>query len=111
MVVKEQISANHQNFLTLCKEHHVKFLYAFGSSTNDQFKEDSSDIDLLVEIENEDPIERGEMLLSLWDDFEAFFHRKVDLLTESSIRNSYLRKNIEATKILLYDGKRSQIFS
>jgi len=55
-------------------------------------------------------LKEGEKLLSLWDTFELFFHRKVDLLTDSSIRNPYLRKNIDSTKVLIYDGKGSKIF-
>jgi predicted nucleotidyltransferase len=84
-------------------------LYAFGSSTTDKFNDITSDIDLLVEIDVPDPIERGEKLLSLWDTFELFFQRKVDLLTDSSVRNPYLRKNIDSTKVLIYDGKGSKI--
>jgi predicted nucleotidyltransferase len=48
-------------------------LYAFGSSTTDKFDKEKSDIDLLVEIDATDPIERGEKLISLWDTFELFF--------------------------------------
>lgn len=110
MRIKDEILAQTVFFITLCQLHKVKYLYAFGSSTTDKFDFVNSDIDLLVEIEDEDPLERGEMLLSLWDDFESFFQRKVDLLTDSSIKNPYLRKNIDDTKILIYDGKGSQIF-
>ena len=46
----------------------------------------------------------------LWDTFEVFFHRKVDLLTDSSIRNPYLRKSIDSTKILIYDGSGEKVF-
>ena len=77
MNLKESIQGNSNEFLLLCKSHDVKALYAFGSSTNDKFKEDSSDIDLLVEIETIDPIKRGENLLELWDLFEKFFQRKI----------------------------------
>jgi len=70
----------------------------------------NSDIDLLVEIDDQDPLERGEKLLSLWDNFEQFFQRKVDLLTDNSIRNPYLRKSVDSTKILIYDRKGAQVF-
>jgi uncharacterized protein len=103
MVIKDEILKRPHDFNTLCREHQVKYLYAFGSSVTDRFDYDKSDIDLLVEIDNADPIERGEKLISLWDLFEGFFHRKVDLLTDSSIRNPFLRKSIDATKILIYD--------
>jgi len=103
MIIQEQILSDRLNFINLCKVHSVKYLYAFGSSTNDKFDKEKSDIDLLVEIDDPDPLERGDKLLSLWDTFETFFKRKVDLLTDSSIRNPYLRKSIDSTKVLIYD--------
>jgi len=51
-----------------------------------------------------DPILRGELLIDIWDKFETFFQRKVDLLTFNSIKNPILRKNIDSTKILIYEG-------
>ena len=109
MNLKESIKYKMAEFLSLCKSHNVKNLYAFGSSITDQFNENSSDIDLLIEIDNDDPIERGENLMNIWDKFEQFFQRKVDLLTNSSIKNPVLRKNIDSTKILIYDGKEQKI--
>lgn len=88
----------------------MKTLYAFGSSVTDRFHADS-DIDLLITVDKEDPLERGEALLSIWDQLEAFFQRQVDLLTDSSIKNPILRKNIDQTKVLLYDGRGQEVFS
>ncbi|MCM4158227.1 nucleotidyltransferase domain-containing protein [Gramella sp. AN32] len=109
MKIKDSIHAKLIDFTTLCKLYNVKNLYAFGSSTTDQFDEDLSDIDLLIEIDENDPLERGEKLLAIWDKLEEFFQRKVDLLTQSSLKNPILRKNIDATKILIYDGKRQEV--
>lgn len=104
MVLQNEISNRKHDFKSLCESHKVKYLYAFGSSVNGGFDEKKSDIDFLVEIDSPDPIIRGEALMSLWDNFEEFFHRKVDLLTNSSIRNPYLQKSIDSTKVLIYDG-------
>ena len=109
MNLKEIIEYKKADFLSLCKSHNVKNLYAFGSSVTDRFDQETSDIDLLIEIENEDPIERGENLMSIWDMFEQFFQRKVDLLTNTSMKNPILRKSIDSTKILIYDGKEQKI--
>jgi uncharacterized protein len=109
MNLKDTIQVRPEEFVTLCKKHDVKTLYAFGSSINENFKEDTSDIDLLIELNTEDPIKRGENLLNLWDKFETFFQRKVDLLTSSSIRNPILRKSIDSSKILVYDGKELKV--
>ena len=109
MILKDEILKKQKDFTLLCKDHNVKYLYAFGSSITDKFDVNKSDIDLLVEIDSKDPIERGEKLLALWDLFEVFFKRKVDLLTDSSIRNPFLRKNIDSTKVLIYDGSGQKI--
>lgn len=109
MNLKESIKYKKAEFLSLCKAHNVKNLYAFGSSITDQFNEESSDIDLLIEINDEDPIERGEKLINIWDKFEQFFQRKVDLLTNTSIKNPILKRSIDSTKVLIYDGKKQKI--
>jgi len=48
-------------------------------------------------------------LIDLWDKFEKFFQRKVDLLTISSIKNPILRKSIDSSKLLIYDGKEQKV--
>jgi predicted nucleotidyltransferase len=103
------IQKRQKEFVNLCKSYEVKTLFAFGSSINSNFKEETSDIDLLIELSTEDPIKRGENLMDIWDKFESFFQRKVDLLTSSSIKNPILKKNIEASKVLIYDGKELKI--
>ncbi len=110
MRIKDEIKVRINDFVKLCKSHEVEYLYAFGSSTTAEFDSNSSDIDLIVELSSTDPIERGEHLIDLWDRFELFFKRKVDLLTESSIKNPILKSNIDRTKILIYDGKRQKVF-
>lgn len=110
MKLKELIHKNSSDFLELCETYEVDKLYGFGSAINSRFNDITSDIDLLVELKTEDPIQRGINLMNLWDQLELFFGRKVDLLTEVSIHNPILKENINATKILLYDGKRKEVF-
>jgi len=109
MIIRDQIYEKKKEFILLCKTHDVKYLYAFGSSVSDRFNETDSDIDLLVELDTGDPVDRGEKLLELWDLFELFFQRKVDLLTDPSIRNPFLRASIDSTKILIYDKSRQKV--
>tara|TARA_B100000989_G_scaffold294942_1_gene274967 strand:- start:325 stop:660 length:336 start_codon:yes stop_codon:yes gene_type:complete len=109
MRIAEEISNRSEDFMKLLTNHKVNVLYAFGSSVTDKFDPSSSDIDLVVEIDDTDPIERGEKLISLWDNLENFFQRKVDLLTTSSIKNPYLKKSIDATKVLIYDRSRKEV--
>jgi uncharacterized protein len=109
MIIKEYIAKDSIKFQRICRDHQVKVLYAFGSSVSDKFKNDLSDIDLVVEVDIADPLEKGETLLSLWDSLEAFFKRKVDLLTRDSILNPYLKKSIDSAKIVIYDRSGKEV--
>ncbi len=104
------IKDKYEEFVALCRQHRVSKIYAFGSSITQHFNPIKSDIDVIVELDIKDPIEYGETLLSFWDNLEVFFNRKVDLLTEDSIHNPYLRKSIESTKKLIYDGQGEKVF-
>ena len=88
----------------------MKKFYLFGSVLTSRFDEKNSDIDVLVETADLLPEEKGELLLSLWENLEELFNRKVDLLTENSLRNPYLTHEIEQTKKLIYDVQSGQIY-
>lgn len=106
----EKIKKNKELFSS-CERNDVKRLYLFGSALREDFNEELSDLDFLVEMnEEEDPIKKGEQLIALWDDLERIFHRKVDLLTPSSLVNPILKKRITSTKVLVYDGRKQEIF-
>ncbi len=109
MKIGDNIKEHANDFADMRKDHKMNQLYAFGSSITEHFDAKRSDIDLLVELNAVDPIEQRECLLDLWDKFELFFKRKVDLLTEASIKNPILRSNINRTKFLIYDGKRQKV--
>lgn len=98
-------------FREICSKHKLKNLYAFGSAIDPtKFSAVTSDIDLLVEMNTLDPLEKGELLLSFWDSVESFFKRKVDLITLNSLKNPFFKKAVDQTKILIYDGEKQEIF-
>jgi predicted nucleotidyltransferase len=109
MYLASLILERNVNFLNLCKTHKVDKLYAFGSSVTDHFDPLKSDIDVIVQLRIDNPVDRGETLLSLWDKLEELFQRKVDLLTDDSIRNPYLKSSIDRTKQLIYDGEGEKV--
>ena len=104
------IKERYAGFVDVCRTHKVDKIYAFGSSITNHFDPETSDIDVVVKIDIEDPVDRGEALLSLWDNLEILFDRKVDLLTDDSIRNPFLRNNIDRTKKLIYDREGEKVF-
>lgn len=85
----------------LCRKYNVRKLFAFGSVLTNRFNEES-DIDLLVEIADKDPLKYADNYFDLKFSLSDLFNRQVDLLEDRSIRNSYLRKNIDNTKQLIY---------
>jgi hypothetical protein len=109
MMLKTLVQLHSNEFVDLCRSHKVDKVYAFGSAINDRFDIESSDIDLVVQLDIDDPADRGEALLSFWDRLEDLFKRRVDLLTEDSIRNPFLKSNINRTKKLIYDGEGEKV--
>lgn len=92
-----------EKLLILCKQYKVNKLFIFGSILTGRFNSKTSDIDFIVEIEDISPIERGEILMKLWTELELLFSRKVDLISNMNLKNPYLKKEIEESKLLLYD--------
>lgn len=88
----------------ICRNFQVTRLYVFGSLGNDTFDINKSDVDLIVELEEQDPIEKGEKLMNLWNRFEDLFGRNVDLLSNVNVRNPYLQQGIDATKKIVYEA-------
>lgn len=89
----------------LCELHKVKKLFAFGSVTIDKFRHDS-DIDLLVEIDDSDPISYSDKYFNLKFRLESILKREIDLFEQKAIRNKFLSKEIDQTKVQIY-GKES----
>jgi predicted nucleotidyltransferase len=92
---------------TLCQEHKVSELYIFGSRGKGGHPRKDSDFDLMVEIDEADPVDRGQLLLSLYDKFEKLFNHKVDLITPGSINNPIFEDYVGTSKQLIYDGSKS----
>ena len=100
-----KVIENNQTAITLlCQSHKVASLYAFGSVTNNSFDKDKeSDLDFYLTMQpNIPPIENGEYILDLWLNFEKLFNRKVDLITDKSVKNQYFLAQIEKTKVKIY---------
>lgn len=95
----------------LCRANAVRALYLFGSALTNRFdQEHTSDLDFYIEMDDAlPPLERGENLLRLWNELENLFGRPVDLLTDTAVQNPYLLREINTTKVLLYDGTSQEI--
>jgi uncharacterized protein len=85
----------------LCSEHDVRTLFAFGSVVSNRYNDDS-DIDLIVDIDNNDPFEYADNYFELKFQLADLLQRKIDLLEDKAISNPFLKKEIEDTKVLIY---------
>jgi uncharacterized protein len=108
----ENLALN-QNEVEIIKQtlifHQVSKAYFFGSVLTSSFNPSLSDLDILVEMDEKDPLKKGEKLLSLWDSLEKKLDRKVDLLTFESIKNPILSQEIERTKKIFYDRSEEKV--
>jgi predicted nucleotidyltransferase len=85
----------------LCLENKVRYLYVFGSVLTDSFN-DKSDIDLVVDIYSNDPLDYANNYFNLKFSLQDLLNRKIDLLENKAIKNPYIRENIDRSKTLIY---------
>ena len=88
----------------LCTQNKVRSLYVFGSVLTSRF-DNNSDIDLIVDIDSANPLEYADCYFNLKFALQDLFNRPVDLLENKSIRNTYLRNEIDKSKQLIYAGE------
>lgn len=84
-----------------CSTFKVEKLYAFGSILTDKFRPDS-DIDFIVLIFSNDPIEYAENYFELKFELERIFKRKIDLLEQKAIKNKTFKNLVNQQKTLVY---------
>lgn len=95
------INKNISDVKRICKEFKVKSLFAFGSVVSGNINS-NSDLDFIVEIDSNNPLEYAENYFELKENLKKLFGREIDLLEERAIRNPYLSKEINRTKKIVY---------
>jgi uncharacterized protein len=106
--VTELIEKNRAALADLCRRYGVDRLYLFGSAAADRLQP-GSDLDFLVEMADRQATGAyARRYLDFAAELERLFARRVDLVTEQAIRNPYLRREIEATRKLIYGPSREE---
>lgn len=95
------IETNIQKIAALCKKYKVNKLFVFGSILTNRFN-DNSDVDLVVSFNKAEVSDYFDNYFDFKYALEELFGREVDLLEEQTIKNPYLKKNVDATKALIY---------
>lgn len=85
----------------LCKEYRVKSLSVFGSVLTVNFSP-NSDIDFVVDFDENDPIKYTDLYFQLKEKLEQLLKRQIDLIEERGIKNSYFRNEVDKSKVVIY---------
>ena len=85
----------------LCRQYRVKTLYAFGSVLTDKFN-NKSDIDLMVDIDETNPLAYAEHYFDFKFALEGLLKRPIDLLENKAIKNPFMLEHINNAKQLIY---------
>ena len=98
------ISEKFAGLPSLCAQRRVRRLALFGSAVVDGFVPGSSDLDFVVEFEPMQPAEYAENYFRLLEDLERLFEVKIDLVEYGPIKNPYFKKEIDETRIVVYEA-------
>lgn len=95
------IEHNIQKIIDLCKKHKVHKLFVFGSILTNRFNE-KSDVDLIVDFNKAEVNDYFDNYFEFKYSLEDLLGRKIDLIEEQTIKNPYLKKNLDDTKALIF---------
>jgi len=108
--MNEQLKQHLDRLPDLCLRYGVRRLALFGSATGDDFDPNSSDLDFLVEFEHSEKLDPAEQYFGLKAALEKCFSRPVDLIEPHTVRNPFIRRAIDQSKVDLY-GERFESLS
>ena len=96
---------NIDKIAALCKKYRVSKLWIFGSILTPRFNAES-DVDFSVDFDaeriNAEGLDWADIFFDFMHELEKLLGRKVDLVDEVAVKNPYFRKELDATKQLIY---------
>ncbi|HEY5551773.1 MAG TPA: nucleotidyltransferase domain-containing protein [Opitutaceae bacterium] len=96
------LEQHRQEVAEACQRFDVERLEAFGSATRGDFDSASSDVDLIVRFRAPETPGYADRFLDLAESLEQILGRRVDLVTERSLRNPVFLRNIAADRATVY---------
>lgn len=89
----------------LCERFGVRKLDLFGSAATGHFNQETSDLDFVVDFADKSP-GYARRYIGLADALEMLFSRRVDLVTEGSIKDAIFRESVEASREVVFRDER-----
>jgi predicted nucleotidyltransferase len=96
------IEANRTRLESVCREFGVERLDLFGSATSERFRDASSDLDFVADFGGS-RTGIADRYLDFAEALEGIFGRRVEILTERSIRNPIFRRAVERERQRVYE--------
>ena len=96
------IESRREEIAGLCRRFGVKRLDLFGSAVSGGFDPRSSDFDFLVDLGEQSSAAYVEAYFGLQESLEGLLGRPVDLVTDRSLTNPYLRTSILQSRQPVY---------
>lgn len=87
-----------------CRLHRVASMHLFGSALREDFDPSRSDLDLLVTFQPLDPTSLCKAYFGLERQLASITGQSVDLVMADAVHNPYVRRDIEASKQLIYEA-------
>ena len=105
----EIVEGKSQALAELCRQFRVERLYLFGSAVQGEFRAQESDLDFVVQLADREATgDYARRYLELAEALEQLFARSVALVSEPAIQNPYFRREVEATRHLVYERPREE---
>lgn len=99
------IEMNIDKIIALCKKYKVAKLWVFGSILTPRFN-DESDVDFSVDFDSEtinrEGLDWADTFFDLMHELEDLIGRRIDLVCDDAVKNKIFRKELDATKLLIY---------
>lgn len=102
MTTPAVIAGHEQALAMLCRHFGVQKLELFGSGSKPELMHDESDLDFIVTFDGTAIEGAADAFFGLKEGLEKLFARPVDLLTAGSIRNPFLRQQIDKERVVVY---------
>jgi predicted nucleotidyltransferase len=109
-MVAEIVEQKKDEIAELCRSHRVRALWLFGSAVTNEWDNENSDLDFLVDLGaySEGYASR---FFSLRRELACLTSKSVDLASVNGMggEDDWFRREVEATRVLIYDARRDQL--
>lgn len=104
------VERNKREIMALCRDYGIRTLWLFGSAATERWSPEQSDVDFLVDL-GDYSSDYADRFFSLRRALADLLQTKVDLVSVGGLGDddNWFRKEVEATRVTIYDARRDQL--